>query len=59
MIKPVNDDRYKFQMVRIVARWVDWCRIREVFPAFKDESAKDYIKRLADKLQLMHQRGEI
>ena len=59
MIKKINDIRYKYAMVKVQFRWVDYEKIRGVFPAFRGESANDYFKRLAEKLTKMHMEGEI
>ena len=59
MIKKINDTRYKFDMVKVQFRWVDYEKIRAIFPAFKGESAQAYFRRLADRLQVLHREGEI
>ena len=59
MIKKINDDRYAFDMVKVQMRWVDYAKIRAVFPAFKGESARAYFQRLADRLQVLHKEGDI
>lgn len=40
-------NNYKFIRVRLNIRWVDYCRIRAVFPALKGESVCDYFRRFA------------
>lgn len=51
-MKPLKDsDRYKFQMIQVKFRWVDYCRIRHTFPAEQGESAASYFRRLAKWLQ--------
>ena len=58
--KPITDSKgYKYLQVQVRFRWVDYEKIRSVFPAFKDESAASYFKRLADKMQIAHLRGDI
>ena len=45
--KPIKDERYKYLMVKVIFRWVDYERIKAVFPAQRDESASSYFQRLA------------
>ena len=46
MVKPINDKRYNFLMVKLLIRWVDYERIRSVFPSERGESAASYFRRL-------------
>lgn len=47
MINKSKDKRYKFAMVTAKFRWVDFVRIKYIFPAEKGESAASYFRRLA------------
>jgi hypothetical protein len=47
MIKPIKDERYKFEMVIPMMRWVDFQRIRHIFPGVRGESMPHYFRRLA------------
>jgi hypothetical protein len=51
MIKPMKDRRYNYLMVKVQFRWVDWERLRDIFPADRGESASDYFQRMAKWLQ--------
>ena len=46
-IKPIKDERYRYLMVKLTIRWVDYERLRDIFPAQRDESASSYFTRLA------------
>lgn len=38
---------YKFARVRLNIRWVDYMRLRHIFPAVRGESVASYFTRLA------------
>ena len=58
-LKPLKDERYNFKQVVIRFRWVDYQRIRAVFPAQREETAVSYFRRLALWLQTFKGIGEI
>ena len=39
------------KVIRITARWKDWVKMRKAFPGRYDESAADYMERLAEHLK--------
>ena len=41
----------KTKTIRVAIRWKDWVKMRKVFPGRYDESAADYMERLADYLK--------
>lgn len=45
--KPVKDKRYKFLMCRLQIRWVDYIRLKNIFPQTSHESASSYFRRLS------------
>ena len=53
------ENGYKFERVRLNIRWVDYKRIRSVFPAYKNESVADYFRRFALWVQTFKGIGEI
>ena len=53
------ENDYKFQRVRLNIRWVDYQRIRAVFPAMREESAQSYFRRLALWIQTFKGIGEV
>ena len=53
------ENEYKFQRVRLNIRWVDYQRIRHVFPAMKGESVMSYFRRFALWVQTFKGIGEI
>ena len=52
-------NEYKFERVRLNIRWVDYQRIRAVFPAYKGESVMSYFRRFALWIQTFKGIGEI
>lgn len=52
MIKPINDARYKFKVVRVAFRYADFKKMILIFPMERDESASDYFKRLANWMEM-------
>lgn len=46
MVSMIERRTYKQTMLRV--RWVDWVRLRHLFPAQKGESAASYIQRLVE-----------
>jgi hypothetical protein len=47
MIKPINDARYNFKVVRVAFRYSTFKKILKILPMEKDESASDYFERLS------------
>ncbi len=54
MIKPTSEPAYKFEQVKFRIRWVDYMKLRNIFPTEKGESAASYFKRLAKWLQFCY-----
>jgi len=51
--------KYKFERVCLNIRWVDYQRIRAVFPPLREESAQAYFRRFALWVQTFKGIGEI
>lgn len=45
--KSEKENRYKFERVYLNVRWVDYVKIRQAFPAYRNESVASYFMRLA------------
>ena len=52
-------NEYKYQRIRLNIRWVDYQRIRAVFPAMREESAMSYFRRFALWVQTFKGIGEV
>ena len=39
--------RHKFESITIRMRWIDFVRIKKVYPEFPNETAQSYFRRLA------------
>ena len=47
MMENVVKMTYKYEQFMMRVRWVDYCRLRHIFPvAYKDEPAHIYFRRL-------------
>lgn len=51
MIKPLENNKYKFKQVVARFYWKDFKKIIKTFPALRGESAASYFQRLAHHLQ--------